>query len=66
MLALDEVRARLVRLSDPENPKSMTTMDIARETGLHFNSIYQIRVGKNHNPTLKTLEILSEFLKNRK
>lgn len=35
---------------------------IAKETGLHVNTIASIRDGKNTNPTLETLQKLADYL----
>lgn len=35
--------------------------DMASETGLHFNTINLIRLGKNKNPKLETILAIQKF-----
>lgn len=37
---------------------------VADATGLHFNTIRQIRDGENANPTYKVIKALSDYLEN--
>ena len=54
MLELDWIRRELV-----DRRPSM----VAEETGLHVNTVKDIRDGKNTNPKLATLNKLSAYLK---
>ena len=57
MLTLEEIRGKLAdRRLDA----------VAKETGLHVNSIARIRDGKNLNPKHATLAALSAYLEARK
>lgn len=57
MLTLEEIRGKLAdRRLDA----------VAKETGLHVNSIARIRDGKNLNPKHSTLVALSTYLEARK
>jgi DNA-binding Xre family transcriptional regulator len=38
---------------------------VSRATGVHRNTLAAIRDGKNTNPTLKTIEALSDYLSPR-
>jgi hypothetical protein len=40
--------------------------DVARETGLHYNTIRFLYHGINRNPTMKTLEKIREYDKNHR
>jgi len=53
MMTLDEVRRAL---ADRRLDR------VAEATGLHPNTIWAIRVGRNRNPSYATMEALSDYL----
>lgn len=54
MLSLDQIRSALA-------DRKITAVSAA--TGLHANTIRAIRRGLNDNPSLKTMKVLSDYLK---
>lgn len=38
---------------------------VSSKTGVHRNTLASIRDGRNENPTLRTLEALSEYFENQ-
>lgn len=38
---------------------------VSRKTGVHRNTLASIRDGRNENPTLRTLEALSDYFANQ-
>jgi DNA-binding phage protein len=54
MLPLEDIRARLAR---HENLR-----DVARQTGLAYQTVYGIRSGRLSNPRLSTMTALSRYL----
>jgi transcriptional regulator with XRE-family HTH domain len=38
---------------------------VSAKTGVHRNTLSAIRDGRNENPTLRTLEALSEYFENQ-
>jgi len=53
MMTLDEIRAAL---ADRRLDR------VAEATGLHENTIWAIRSGRNENPSYRTLRSLSDYL----
>jgi len=45
--------------------KESNIREVARKTGLHFNTVYLIANGKNKNPTYSVLLKISEHLNAR-
>mgnify|MGYP003633350155 CR=1 FL=1 len=54
MLSLDQIKSALA-------DRKITAVSAA--TGLHANTIRAIRRGLNDNPSLKTMRVLSDYLK---
>jgi hypothetical protein len=53
LLTLEQIRAAL-------QDRRITTVSAA--TGLHANTLHQIKKGKSENPSLRTITILSDYL----
>ena len=39
---------------------------VARDTGLHVNTLYDLRDGKNTNPKLSTITVLTNYFEAQK
>lgn len=52
MLSLDTIRQRLAGAS---------TAEVARATGLHYNTCRYVRDGKLNNPTYRVMRLLSGY-----
>lgn len=52
MLSLDTIQQRL---------RSACIADVARGTGLHYNTCRYVRSGKLNNPTYRVMQLLSEY-----
>lgn len=57
MMTLQEIR---LALSD------RMPMRVAEATGLHYNTIRQVRDNPDANPTYKVVQALSDYLESRK
>lgn len=55
MLSLDEIREKL---------DGKSTASIVHATGIHYNTIREIRNNKDANPTYKVIKLLSDYLTN--
>lgn len=53
MLTLDQIRAAL---------RDRRLAKVAEATGLHYNTIREIRDNSNANPTYKVIKALSDYL----
>jgi len=56
MMTLEQVRAQL---------QDRRPYMVAKETGLHFNTVRAIRDDPKANPTYKALKALSDYLESR-
>lgn len=56
MMTIDEIRQQL---------KDLRPKRVSEATGLHTNSIRDIRDNPEANPTYRTLKALSEYLESR-
>lgn len=55
MLTLDQIKQRL---------KDLRPSRVADATGLHFNTVRDIRDNPDANPTYKVMQSLSDYLEN--
>ena len=56
MMTLEEVREQLLdRRIDM----------VADATGLHYSTVYDVRSGKNKNPTYSTIKALSDYFEGK-
>jgi hypothetical protein len=53
MLTLDQIREAL---------RARRLAKVAEATGLHYNTIREIRDNPNANPTYKVIKVLSDYL----
>lgn len=56
MLTLDQIRAAL---------RDRRLAKVAEATGLHYNTIREVRDNPNANPTYKVIKVLSDYLEGR-
>lgn len=56
MLTLDQIRAAL---------RDRRLSKVAEATGLHYNTIREVRDNPNANPTYKVIKVLSDYLEGR-
>lgn len=53
MMTLDQIRAAL---------RDRRLAKVAEATGLHYNTIREVRDNPNANPTYKVIRVLSDYL----
>lgn len=53
MMTLDQIRAAL---------RDRRLAKVAEATGLHYNTIREVRDNQNANPTYKVIRVLSDYL----
>ena len=58
-----EIKSDLTKLVDE---KSVSMMQISKDTGIAYHSIRKIILTDDANPTYKTLRILTKYIKSRK
>ena len=56
MLTIDQIRAAL---------RDRRLAKVAEATGLHYNTIREVRDNPNANPTYKVIKVLSDYLEGR-
>lgn len=56
MLTLDQIRAAL---------RDRRLAKVAEATGLHYNTIREVRDNPKANPTYKVIKVLSDYLEGR-
>ena len=56
MLTLDQIRAAL---------RDRRLAKVAEATGLHYNTIREVRDNPDANPTYKVIKVLSDYLEGR-
>lgn len=58
MMTLEDIKLSL-------KDRALRISDVSQKTGLHDNTIRDIRDNPTANPTLKTLQALSDYLEDR-